>query len=79
MTFKPTIGAWCVIYGIGPYLWLDTMSNRARDARRKMGDMLVGRVFDGVAIKTTEEGWAWARRNGYRVVKVDVFPHGDKQ
>lgn len=76
MTFKPTIGAWCVAYGIGPYLWLETMSGRAKDARAKMGEIMRSTYPD--TIETSADGWAHALGKGYRVVKVDIFPHGEQ-
>lgn len=75
MGVKPTIGAFCVAYGLGPYLWLETLSLRAKDARRKMGEIMRGVGPERARIETVEEGWAYARKRGYRVVKVDVVAH----
>lgn len=75
-TFAPKLGAFCVAYGTGPWLWLETTSNTARETRRRMGEIMVGigQPFNGA---TTEQGWKYARGAGYRVVKVDVVPHAE--
>ena len=73
-TFPPKRGAFCIAYGDGPWLWLETTSNTARECRRRMGQIMADIHQPGRGA-TTEQGWAYARSRGYRVVKVDIFPH----
>lgn len=74
MTFPPKKGAFCIAYGDGPWLWLETTSSTARDTRRKMGEIMAG-IHQPARDATWQQGWKYARAKGYRVVKVDIFPH----
>jgi hypothetical protein len=73
--FPPKRGAFCIAYGDGPWLWLETTSNTAREARQRMGNIMAG-IHRHAKDATPEQGWKYARKQGYRVVKVDIFPHG---
>lgn len=59
---------------IAPQGWVyfNTIRYRARDARTAMGELLIGMKLNGRNITTAEEGWAEAKRGGYRIRKVDV-------
>lgn len=53
----------------------ETMRFRKREARKAMGEILIGMTFDGVKIENHWQGWDRARKQGYQIVKVDVVPH----
>jgi hypothetical protein len=64
-------GYFIVVYGEG-WIWPETLSRRASDSRRILGNIMVGIK----RAETWEGGWKYALKNGYRVEKVDVFPAG---
>jgi hypothetical protein len=71
MKLSKATGYFVVVYGDG-YIWPETLSHRARDSRRIMGEIMVGiKQAD-----TPASGWRYAKRCGYAVEKVDVFPAG---
>jgi hypothetical protein len=71
---RPLRGYFAALTNAG-YIWTDTISWRARDARAKCGKMFVGiKSRHGVKVEDETEGWAEAKHRGYRIIKVSVVP-----
>jgi hypothetical protein len=73
---KPLLGLFAGVTPTG-YIWFDTISFRARDARVATGRMMEGRrLKDGRTIDNAAAGWALAKSEGFRIERVDVLPAG---
>ena len=73
---KALNGLFVVVTPTG-YIWFDTMSYRARDARASCGRMMEGRRLpNGQTVDNPSAGWWLAKRQGFRIERVNVVPAG---